>query len=185
VNFDGAIRLFTGFVYVWQLWGAGRTFRLPKEERPAFRHYMLPLAFGVVIGFSIGRPVRAGFVIPGAIGLAGALALFEWARRSVRGRYFSFVYSHDTPEFLWRGGPYAHIRNPFYTSYMLTAASVVLMHPAPVPIVAFGLLVLASGAAARHEERKFLASPLREEYQEYAGRTGRFIPFIGRLGTET
>lgn len=182
MNPDNAVRLFSALVYFWQLFLAGRTFRLPQGERPTLRHYLLPLAYMFVLVSGMGRPARAEFFVPGAVGLAAALALFEWARRSIRGRYFSYVYSHDTPEFLWTGGPFAYIRNPFYTSYMMSAGSVTLMHPHPPQLVGLALLVVFSSAAARHEERKFLDSPLEEQYRVYSGKTGRFVPGVGRLG---
>lgn len=184
MNPDSALRLFSALVYFWQLIWAGRTFRLPKGERPTLRHYLVPLAYMFVLVSGMGPTARPEFLIPGAVGLAAALALFEWARRSIRGRYFSFVYSRDTPEFLWTGGPFAYIRNPFYASYMLSAGSVTLMHPHPPQLVGFALLVVVSSGAARHEEHKFHNSPLNDAYQTYAGKTGRFIPGVGRLRAE-
>jgi protein-S-isoprenylcysteine O-methyltransferase Ste14 len=181
MSLSETITLVSIFVFAWQLVGAGRTFRLPKGERPGFRHQLVPIPFILVLVLGIPRPLRVEFVVPGSIGLAGALVLFEWARRSIRGVYFSHVFSNDTPGLVWTGGPFAYVRNPFYASYLLSAASVLLMSPAIPPLVSFVLLIAFAGAAARHEERKFLNSSLRDEYRAYARRTGRFVPVVGRL----
>ena len=177
----GTVSVFSAFVFGWQLWGAGRTFRLPAGEKPAFRHQLVPLTFIVVLMRSLSLPLVPGPVLPGCLGLAAALFLFEWARHSIRGRYFSYVFSRDVPGFLWTGGAFAYIRNPFYASYLLSAASVAVMFSDISVLLLFMLLFLFARAAARHEERKFLASPFREEYEAYARRTGRFVPGVGRL----
>lgn len=178
----GTILVIAEAVVLWQFFWAGRTFKLPEGERPAFRHQLFPLALMLSLVLSFSQPLRVGLAVPGCVGLAGALALFEWARRSIRGRYFSFVYSLDTPEFLWTAGPFAYVRNPIYTSYLLTAASVALMLFGISSMFGFTILAVVAHRAARHEESKFLASDLREEYRDYATRTGRFIPGVGRLG---
>lgn len=179
----GTATIFSAFVFAWQLFGAGRTFSLPKGERIGLRHQLVPFLFVLVLLLSFSSALQTAFVVPGFVGLGGALVLFEWARRSIRGHYFSYVFSQDVPAFLWTHGPFAHIRNPFYTSYLLSAASVALMFPTLPVVIMWLILVVFSHRAARHEERKFLSSPLRSEYEAYAGRTGRFLPGVGRLQT--
>jgi protein-S-isoprenylcysteine O-methyltransferase Ste14 len=91
------------------------------------------------------------------------------------------VFSQDAPEFLWTRGPFAYVRNPFYSSYLLAGLSVALMFFDYSTLVCQGLLLASARAAARGEERKFLLSRLAGEYRAYASRTGRFLPRVGRL----
>jgi protein-S-isoprenylcysteine O-methyltransferase Ste14 len=117
----------------------------------------------------------------GVLLLACSLILFEWARTSIKGRFFSYAGSDDTPEFLWTSGPFGYIRNPFYTSYFLSYLAVGVMFPSLVPPGVIGVMALFYMRMARHEERKFARSPLAEEYAAYSRRTGRFFPkFAGR-----
>jgi protein-S-isoprenylcysteine O-methyltransferase Ste14 len=119
-------------------------------------------------------------VIPGAVLLIAALVLLEWAGRSIRGRFFSYLGNTDTPKFVFQQGPYAYIRHPFYTSYWVSHVAVALMFPNRVTaITALGTFVLLWLTAA-FEERKFASSPLGADYQEYTSRTGRFLPRLRR-----
>jgi protein-S-isoprenylcysteine O-methyltransferase Ste14 len=104
------------------------------------------------------------------------LGLFAWARHSIRGQYFSYVFSNDTPALLWTGGPFRYIRNPFYASYLLAMASVAMMLPGLIRFLVFAATALLLTSAARHEEQKFANSPLAGEYESYRQRTGRFLP---------
>ena len=114
--------------------------------------------------------------IPGLAAFAGSFLLFEWARRTIRGKFFSYAFSHDTPQFLMTEGPYAYIRNPFYASYLLAYIGATILFPGLATL----LVALMMGAilvnAARHEERKFERSPLAAEFAVYRRRTGRFVP---------
>ena len=50
------------------------------------------------------------------------------------------------------------------------------MVPSLLRVLVFGGLVIYFEVAARHEERKFAASALAEEYARYRRRTRRFLP---------
>ncbi len=158
--------------------GAATTFRIVPGEGPPRRSELVSLGFWAML--INGTPARLNpwLVVPGCVGMVGALALFEWARRSIRGQFFSYVFSNDVPTMLWTGGPFAYIRNPFYSSYLLAMASVALMMPSIVRILVFAGTGALLTSAARHEERKFAESPLAREYESYRQRTGRFLPKI-------
>lgn len=163
-------------VYMWQAIGAARTFIRPQQ-----RSWLVPL-FG--LGFAaMVVSVRPSAVNPvlfflACVGLAMALALFEWARRTIRGLSFSYIFSTDIPTFLCTSGPYAYVRNPFYTSYLLTMGSTVLMLPSLFRGAVFLAMVAYLRLAAVREERKFARSSLAAEYSEYKATTGRFLPRI-------
>ena len=142
---------------------------------------MFSLAIAVLAYAMATATLEPRLVPPGILLLASSFTLFEWARTSIKGRFFSYAGSNDTPEFVWTFGPFAYIRNPFYTSYMLSYLAVGVMFPSLVPLVVIGVMAFFYMRMAQHEERKFARSPLAEEYAAYAKRTGRFFPkFAGR-----
>jgi len=166
-------------VWVRHLIGAFRTFSPAQGERPSPFVYVFSLAVFVLVETVFRARLEARLVIPGLVAFIGSLVLFEWARRSVRGKFFSYIYSKDTPKFIWTSGPYAYIRNPFYASYMLSYIGAAMMFPGiPAFVVVAGMTVYFA-LAARFEERKFKNSPLATEYEAYRRRTGRFIPRLG------
>jgi protein-S-isoprenylcysteine O-methyltransferase Ste14 len=169
-------------VLVWMrhLQGAARTFSSAKGEVPSRLIYCFTLAMVILIFGAFNGPFERRMAIPGLIGLTGSIVLFEWARQSVQGKFFSYIFSNDTPEFLWTSGPYAYIRNPFYVSYLLSYIAVAIMFPGIASLVVVTGMTIYFHAAARHEERKFGRSPLAEEYEAYRRRTGRFIPRLRR-----
>src|SRR5439155_25465580 len=77
-------------------------------------------------------------------------------QRSIRGKFFSYVHSGDEPKFVWTGGPYAWVRNPFYDSYLITYASAAIMMPDLIMLEVLLVMLWFFRSAARHEERKFL-----------------------------
>jgi protein-S-isoprenylcysteine O-methyltransferase Ste14 len=162
------------------LQGAARTFSLVKGERPTPALQLFGLANGIVIYKAFVTRVDPRLAIPGLFGFACSLALFEFARRTIRGKFFSYAFSHDLPQFLLTSGPYSYIRNPFYASYLLAYVAAAILFPG---ITTLGVLVMMGillTKAARYEERKFQSSPLAKEYEAYKQRTGRFIPRLYR-----
>ena len=157
-----------------------RTFSPVKGERPAPLLQLFPIAMGIVIYKALTAPIDARLAAFGLPVFGGSLALYEWARRTVRGKFFSYAFSKDTPQFLLTSGPYAYIRNPFYSSYLLSFAGGAILFPGIATLVTFGLMLLLFAKIARHEERKFEKSALSAEYEVYRCRTGRFIPKLGR-----
>jgi protein-S-isoprenylcysteine O-methyltransferase Ste14 len=175
-----AIQIAAILVWMRHFGGAARTFSRAKGELPSRLIYCFTLAIAIMIFGSFKALFERRMVIPGLIGLGGSIALFEWARQSVQGKVFSYIFSNDIPEFLWTSGPFAYIRNPFYASYLLSYFAAAIMFPGiPSLVVVVGMTIYFN-AAARHEERKFERSPLAKDYAAYRRRTGRFIPRLRR-----
>jgi len=168
-------------VFVWQVIGASRAFRPVAGERSSALASLISLGFVALVINGGSEPVSIGLFVVACVALAFALLLFEWARRTVRGQYFSWVFSRDTPTFLCTSGPFAYVRNPFYTSYLLTMAAAVIVQPSVFRAIVFLAMVGYFTAAARHEERKFTRSALAGDYARYIERTGRFLPKISAL----
>jgi protein-S-isoprenylcysteine O-methyltransferase Ste14 len=105
------------------------------------------------------------------------LALFLWTALTTRSRRLSLAFSTDQPDFILAAGPYAHVRHPFYTSYLSVflggwiASGSLILGTALVPALT------AYVAAARFEERKFEHSPLAGAYGEYRHQVSMFVPW--------
>jgi protein-S-isoprenylcysteine O-methyltransferase Ste14 len=168
-------------VFVWQVLGATRAFRPVEGERGSELAGLISLGFVALVAGNGSRSVNIGLFTVACVGLAIALLLFEWARRTVRGQYFSWIFSTDTPTFICTDGPFAYVRNPFYTSYLLTMAAPVIMQPGVVRAAVFLAMVVYFVAAALHEERKFARSTVAAEYARYKASTGRFLPKLSAV----
>jgi protein-S-isoprenylcysteine O-methyltransferase Ste14 len=167
-------------VFLWMLVAAGRTFAIIDGKPPPPRSAWISLSFVAVLVGGRAGPLRSPLVVAGSVGLTFALLLFEWARRSIHGQRFSYIFSDDIPATLWTAGPYAYVRNPFYSSYLLAIGSVALMLVNMTRILVFVAMVAYFTAAARFEERKFANSPFAADYEQYKARTGRFVPRLLR-----
>ena len=134
------------------------------------------LTFIGMIAASRRSELSALLALPALAILVGALALFQWAAHSIRGKFFSYIGSRDTPQFVFQEGPFAYVRHPFYTSYMLTHLAVALAYlgwlTSAIALASFVVL----WRAAAFEEGKFASSPNAAEYRAYVSRTGRFVP---------
>ena len=170
-------------VFGWQVIGAGSAFRpVPGQRGLSFLAQLISLSFFGLLYHPNPELLTVWGTAVGCAGLLASLLLFEWARRTIRHRHFSYIFSSDTPDFICMDGPYAYIRNPFYASYLLAMVSTTLLMPTLFRAAIVAAMVIYFTAAAMWEERKFARSPLATEYARYSQRTGRFVP---RLATKS
>jgi protein-S-isoprenylcysteine O-methyltransferase Ste14 len=85
----------------------------------------------------------------------------------------------DAPVELVTWGPYARIRHPFYTSFLLAFAAAVLAFPHAITAgcLIYGFVVLT--ITAGREERRLANSEFGAAYREYMTVAGRFFPRLG------
>lgn len=163
-------------VILWMLVGATLVFARNVGQRDV-RGLGIGLSmWGTLAVARLARTPPRAMQLIGAAGLLLALALFQWAAMSIRGRLFSFAGNDDLPQFVHRSGPYAYVRNPFYLSYLLAQIATVIMWPS-----IWGVVIVVVAAAyfqwlARFEEEKFARSAVAEEYAAYKAATGRLWP---------
>lgn len=83
---------------------------------------------------------------------------------------------NDPPQHIVTWGAYAHVRHPFYASFLLTLLGSLLLSPnvGTSLALAYGFAML--NATAAREERRLSRSEFQAEYLDYLGRTGRFMP---------
>lgn len=79
------------------------------------------------------------------------------------------------------GGIFGVVRNPVFTGMVVTQAGLALAVPTLVSAAALGSLVLAVELQVRALEEPYLARVHGAAYRAYVGRTGRFLPGLGRL----
>jgi len=157
---------------------AARIFTPVREAMPTARVNLIWIAAFVTVWHGFRSSPEIWQVALGTAGLLLSFGLFDWARRSIRGKFFSYAYCGDQPGFVWTSGPFAWIRNPFYSSYLIAYLSAVILMPDEISAVVFLVMVWLFASAAIYEEGKFAASPLAAEYNEYMRRTGRFFPKV-------
>lgn len=119
--------------------------------------------------------------IAAVILLLCSVALYEWARRTIRERRFHIGWSGDVPGELCDSGPYAFVRHPVYLSYVLAFLAVPIAFPMWSTLVILVFNVALYVHAARDDERSIDASELGQAYAAYRGRTGMFVPRLGRI----
>lgn len=115
-----------------------------------------------------------------AIATAGVVGLWAIARLG-RGLTPSPL-PNGAVELVTRG-PYRWIRHPIYTAVVIGMGGVALHSRTPAPILMAVVLAVFLAFKARWEERH-----LRETfdgYEGYGARTGRFVPGVGRLRTDS
>ncbi len=113
------------------------------------------------------------------VGLAmqiAATALFWWAISASRQARLRFAFDPEMPHGIVKDGPYAHVRHPFYTSYLMfwTGWAIATASFWAIPSVVAILVIYV--IAARGEERKFAATPMGPQYAEYRRQAGFLWP---------
>lgn len=111
--------------------------------------------------------------------LAG-IALLHWAHKTL-GQFFSVNLEFQKEHALVTGGPYAWVRHPMYSAFVLFfAASSVVSANALAGGFALGLVVYI--VLRVPAEERMLRDRFGAEYEAYAKRTGRLLPNFGTGG---
>ena len=76
-------------------------------------------------------------------------------------------------------GPYAYVRHPQYTGFILVMLGFLLQWPTLLTIAMFPILVWMYVRLAREEEREVSAA-FGDAYRQYAARVPAFIPHLTR-----
>jgi protein-S-isoprenylcysteine O-methyltransferase Ste14 len=78
-------------------------------------------------------------------------------------------------------GPFRWVRNPIFTAMAIATLGLTLLAPNVVSFAALVTLLVGLEIHVRVVEEPYLARTHGERYRQYAARTGRFLPAIGRL----
>lgn len=117
----------------------------------------------------------AGFVLS-LVGIAGVLAA-QWAMGD------SWLPDIDprAPTRLVTTGPFGLVRNPVLSCMAMTELGLALMVPNALAAAMLAAFVASMQVQVRLVEEPFLGRLHGDDYRRYASRTGRFLPWLGRL----
>lgn len=164
----------------------------PARAEPRSPQWWARLISSLGIGFAVAAPVAelvgfapiavldhsfvryAGLVIA-VVGIVGTLGAQQAMGASWRP---DIDPSARTP--LVTNGPFRLVRNPVLTCTVTTAGGLALMVPNPFSVVMLAAVVTGIQIQVRLVEEPHLARVHGDDYRQYAARTGRFLPWIGR-----
>ncbi len=177
--------LVLGFILVFGYFGAAGASTFERDESDVKGATLGQFSFLVTGAIGAGMLSYRQVLHPmngvaAATVLLGSVTLYEWARRTIRGRRFHIGWSGDVPDAVCDSGPYAYVRHPVYLSYMLAFLALPIAFPRLATLLIFLFNVALFAHGARDDERSLAASELKQAYATYRERTGMFIPRMKR-----
>lgn len=179
VALAGAIVCLAAFVW------ARSKFFLRTGNAPPLRFGLRPLGtiFGVgaiaTLLLDVGARIR-GVPSVAILLFVSSIVVFAMTVSSFSGKPPAIAFTPGPPKLLIIHGPYRYIRHPFYASYILFWAGVLIASPSFFTLIAFVVMLALYIKAARFEETEIIKSPQGSEYQAYLSRTGMFFPRLLR-----
>lgn len=135
------------------------------------------LAWGIAV--ALGAPLGpAPFHHVGWAFVATGLAVLVRAQAQMGAAWRIGI--DPRPTGLVTHGLYAVVRNPIYSAMSLMLLGLCLVTPSPVSWALWAVTTAVAAVQTRREEAH-LQSLHGDRYRQYAARTGRFLPFVGRL----
>jgi protein-S-isoprenylcysteine O-methyltransferase Ste14 len=111
-----------------------------------------------------------------------SLALLAWVHVHL-GRNFSTTLHIREDHTLVTSGPYRWVRHPMYTAFILFATSFFLMSGEPVISAIFAVSFAIVMIVRTPREEKQLLATFGEQYRQYVGQTGRYLPRLKSADT--
>jgi protein-S-isoprenylcysteine O-methyltransferase Ste14 len=125
------------------------------------------------------HPSRSGLKRFLALVLAGSSsALFAQSVAATRQQPLTPINTTDQPQHLNRHGPYAYVRHPFYSSYILNFLAAAIGSDSPVGYLCLLVIAGVYMQAAKSEEAKFDNSNFATAYKEYKATTSMIVPWL-------
>ncbi len=127
--------------------------------------------------------LTAGPVIPlPRVVLGGVVFLFGFVftlhAQVAMGRSWRIGVREGEHTVLQTGGPFRWCRNPVFTAMLLSIAGLAVW--VPWLVVPWLLMAVALQLQVRTVEEPYLLAEHADTYRDYAARTGRFLPGVGR-----
>ena len=136
------------------------------------------IGFGMMVLGLAGLVARESLFSPSPVVIAFqalAVLLMVWARATFGRRSFHAT-ADPTQGALVTNGPYRYFRHPIYTAVVLFVVAGVAAHRSVTAIALAGVVVV--GAVGRMLAEETLLRQKYPEYDAYAARTSRMIPFV-------
>jgi protein-S-isoprenylcysteine O-methyltransferase len=125
----------------------------------------------------VGRILNEKSAWGGIVVMLGGLTLRIWASR-VLGAYYTRTLRTEEGQHLIREGPYRLIRHPGYLGDILMWLGAGLATANGAVIALINIPLVRAYRYRMRTEEAMLAYTFPQEYQDYARRTSRLIPFI-------
>lgn len=196
-QFDSALEMLTSqhlipvlTLVVSAVWGAAEVLSMPKSRKQLDipRGDWLTVSLGVFPVIGVGAIILwqyffssdkfyPALVVPSLLLCLAGIVLRTWSKR-VLGRFYTFAIDLAEEHRVLAEGPYRFVRHPLYLGTFLAIAGFPLLTQSwatvwfltlPTALV-YGLRLL--------KEEAYLVRHLGADYQTYAQRTARLIPFI-------
>lgn len=150
------------------------------------------IALAILLGAAAPVAARFGWMgylpaLDGRLGHAIGLTLYvlgatgTFAAQITMGRSWRIGVDPTERTALVTGGLFRVVRNPIYTSMLMTAVGLVLFVPNLFCFAAVASLLVGIEVHVRLVEEPYLLRTHGDTYAEYAARVGQFIPGVGRL----
>jgi protein-S-isoprenylcysteine O-methyltransferase Ste14 len=176
------------WVPIFVLWAiAGMTAKPTTQAKSDWRSrvavFCVWTAWFLLFNQRLGPPLDSRFLqtTPAAVGIGLSLTivglLFSvWARFAI-GRNWSPMIDMKVDHRLIDHGPYAVVRHPIYSGFMLATFGTALAFGEWSGLLAVALIVGAWGYKARLEERA-MCEQFGSEYERYRRRVKGLVPFL-------
>jgi protein-S-isoprenylcysteine O-methyltransferase Ste14 len=178
--------LWMGIFLLWMItaFTSKQTMRSRSEGPSRIAVWIVWIAWWLLFthGFNT-EPLKSRFIpmTPAAayIGLSitiAGLGLSVWARFYLGKNWSGLIEVKEGHE-LMRSGPYAIVRHPIYSGFMLATLGTAIAYGELSGLIAFVLILAAWGYKARLEE-KAMIEQFGAEYETYRHNVKGLIPFI-------
>ncbi|MFI8944872.1 methyltransferase family protein [Streptomyces syringium] len=113
--------------------------------------------------------------------LAGASIVVIFVCQHAMGPSFRLTVDPGEHPALVTTGPFGLVRNPVYTALTTMTAALALTLPNLLALAGATAMLIGNELQVRRIEEPYLTRIHGTAYREYAARTGRFLPCLGRL----
>jgi protein-S-isoprenylcysteine O-methyltransferase Ste14 len=111
--------------------------------------------------------------------MLGGMVGTGWSQATMGASWRIGVKVDEKTELVERG-PFRWVRNPFFSSMLVSVGGMVLLLPNVVAIAAFASMFIAAELQVRFVEEPYLLGTHGERYASYTQRAGRFVPGHGK-----
>lgn len=136
----------------------------------------LAAMIGTLVAVIRNSDIPAWRFIVAALMALFAAGVFRSALAATRDKSLSLAFSRATPPQVVETGPYAYVRHPLYSAYMIFWIGCALLSGNLFVAVAVAVIVVLYVIAARGEERDIMHTDLAAAYGPYRARTGMLVP---------
>lgn len=111
--------------------------------------------------------------------MLGGMVGTGWSQATMGASWRIGVKADERTELVERG-PFRWVRNPIFSSMLVSVGGLVLLLPNVVTVSAFASMFIAVELQVRFVEEPYLLRTHGDQYASYTARAGRFVPGLGK-----